>query len=266
MKYKVGVAQWCLDREGAASVARAAELGFEAVHLGAGTPGRDDYVGSERLQAEYADRARRHGVEIGALAMNVLETYGMTGPPGTELARRCEAVIRSTIDAAARMGVPLVYAPSFHANEIRDRRGLERTGEVLREACAYAQGRGVMVVSENTLGAEGNSTLVGLVGHPQFRILVDVYNPMLWGHRVPDLIRAVRAHMCGQVHVKDGRGGAMGNAPLGEGEGGFAEAARALREVGFNGVVILENDYTTDAERRVRQDRNALARHLPLAA
>ncbi len=235
----VGVAQWVLDRAGPAALARAAQLGFTAIHLdaaGASVPA-------------YATAARDTGVAIAALATRSVEGAGLS-----------RDTVWAAIDAAAELGAPLVYVPCFHRTQIRDADDLARTADFLHEACAHAGP--VRVASENSLSASGNRALVARVNHPGFRVLVDHCNAVLWGHDPLELIDARLAHDCGQIHCKDTTGGGLGNAPLGDGDGRFAQTCARLRATGFGGLVVSENDYRVDGQRRAAHDLAALARHL----
>ena len=120
---------------------------------------------------------------------------------------------------------------------------MRRTADVLADACDYVAGRPVTIATENTLGADGNLQLLAGAGRPDLRVLLDTQNPALWGHPVAAMIDALWPYLADQVHAKDGRNGEMGNTLLGEGEASFLESAGALRDLGFAGAVISENDY-----------------------
>lgn len=264
--HRVGVAQWVLDRRGEAAVARAAELGFEVVHVDFGLLDDPEGLASGAARRRLARLASDRGVAIGAVALNAVEKYGLTRPADEHGARLSRDVIRAGVEAAVELGAPMVYLPSFHASEMRSRDDLRTTAAALREACELAEGTSLEVASENTLGADANRALVDAVAHPRLRILLDCFNPSLWGHRAGEIARALRDRLAGQVHVKDGRGGVMGNARLGEGEGRFDETADALVEIGFAGDLILENDYGEDALARSAADRAVLARRFTARA
>ena len=116
------------------------------------------------------------------------------------------------------------------------------------------------IATENTLGSEANLRLLSAAGRPALRILLDTQNPFLWGHPVAAMVDALWPHLVDQVHVKDGRDGAMGNAPLGEGESGFAMTALALAERGFAGAAISENDYRGENGARAERDIAVVAK------
>lgn len=246
----VGVTQWVLDREGPAALARAAQLGFSAIQIDAAG------VADSGTRRRYAAAARDSGVVICAIATRAMEETGLS-----------RDLVRAAIDAAAELGVPLVYVPCFNRTELRGDDERVRTAEFLHEACEYAATGDLLIASENTLGATGNRALAARVAHERFRVLVDHYNAVLWGHDPLELVEARLPHACGQLHCKDGSGGVTGLVALGEGDGLFVDTCARLRATGFAGLVVCENDYRTDGEKRAARDLAALARHLaPVSA
>ena len=250
----IGVTQWSVDGQGPDALHQAAALGFEAIHLSSGEPDDARTLGDAALRDAYVQAARDTGVAISAIAPGGLNDLGLNSPSDSPNGRACWDRIRIAIDAAVEMDVPLVFLPSFRAGEIRDARGLRRTADVLASACDYVAGRPVTIATENTLGADGNLQLLAEAGRPDLRVLLDMQNPVIWGHSVAALVDALWPHLADQVHAKDGRNGEMGNALLGEGEARFLESAGALRDRGFMGPVISENDYHGDRSRLAARD------------
>lgn len=240
---RIGVTQWSLDGRGPETVRRAARLGFEAMHISSGELDGSFRLDDGAVRDAYLDAARDTGVTIDAVAGGDLNDVGMTSPAGSRDADRCRTTIHIAIDAAAEVGAPLVFLPSFRAGEIHDVSDLRRTAEVLAAACDYAEGRPVTIATENTLGVEGNLDLLRIADRPALRVLLDTQNPSLWGHTVVAMIEPLWSHLADQVHVKDGRDGQMGNTNLGDGDSDFMATAKALRRHGFRGVLISENDY-----------------------
>ena len=258
---RFGVCQWSLDRRGPDALARAAELGFEAIHLDGGELVSGDWwPDGPAIAATYAEAAADTRVSIAAVAPGRLNQLGLTSPAGSEPARLCEQSIAVAIAAAARLGAPLIFLPSFANGEIRDEPGLRRTAEMMRATCDLAAEHGLLVATENTLSATDNLRLLGSVDRPNARVLLDTLNPALWGHHVAASVDALWPHLADQVHVKDGRDGQMGNAALGDGQAGFGATAAALEAHGFEGSLISENDYTGEHAGRAAQDVATLTR------
>jgi L-ribulose-5-phosphate 3-epimerase len=253
----VGVAQWSLDRAGCGAIERAATLGFEAVHVDAGTPEDKDCLLKDSARRRFVEAAESAGIRIRAIAANGIERIGPLGAASAPESHRCVELVRGAVEAAAEMSVPMMYVPSFGLAEIHDDAGLRRTADLLRSACEIAEGTPVRVATENTLGDQTLLTLIRLVDHPKLCVLVDIYNAFLWGHDPCKIISAARDRMADDVHVKDGTGRIMGNALLGEGDGNFASVVRFLLSR-FSGTLIVENDYREHAEERARHDLAAI--------
>jgi sugar phosphate isomerase/epimerase len=251
---QIGVTAWSVAGRGPAAVHRAADLGFETVHIDSGELDGDLRLDDDAVRERYLRACRERGVTIGAVAGGDLNELGLTSPAGSRAASRCWDSVRIAIDAAVEMLVPVVFLPSFRAGEIRDDAGLRRTADVLAAACAYVGERRVTVATENTLDAEGNLRLLREAARPELRILLDTQNPALWGHSVPTLVDALWAHLATEVHVKDGVDGSMGNAVLGEGSSEFMATAIALRRHGYGGALVSENDYHGARSANARRD------------
>jgi sugar phosphate isomerase/epimerase len=54
----------------------------------------------------------------------------------------------------------------------------------------------------------------------------------------------------------------MGSAALGTGEGKVAEALEALVRIGYQGTIVLENDYRGENRRSVGSDLRFVREHL----
>lgn len=256
--YYFGVAQWCLDYNGVDAVYRARNLGLSAIQIDVGEPESEFFLGNLNLQHSYCKVAEKTGVKITGIAVNSLNYYSMNSPEGSKNARNCWDLIQVAIDAATRMNVDLVFLPSFEKGEIRSQQDLMRTAEVLRKACIYAENSEVLLATENSLGVSGNLDLLGAVGHPKLRILIDSLNPVLWGHNTSTLIKELWSYICNQIHIKDGVNGEMGNASLNTGQANLIETVKVIQELGFSGYLILENEYREQTDYLIKRDMAAL--------
>lgn len=258
MANRIGVCQWCLDRTGIDAVFRAQQLGFSALQIGLFTQDDAAFLSDERVRDGYRRAAELTGVELVAIALNIFNVYGITLAADNPRSAVVRHAFEVAIETAAAIGASLVYAPSFTNGEIHNDDDLQRTVDVLREACIFAADHDVSVCTENTLRADGHLRIVEGVNQPNLRVFIDAYNPVVWGHHAADLVRQLAGHMCDQIHMKDGTDGIMGNAPLNTGDARLAETVAALGEIDFDGYLISENLYDSDAEARAQQDINTL--------
>ncbi|NJM41807.1 MAG: sugar phosphate isomerase/epimerase [Anaerolineae bacterium] len=250
----IGVTQWCLDRGGVDAVYRAADFGVAAIQIDAGESGVAPFLSNTAVRQGYKRAAQATGVKITGIVSNLLNVHGMTNPAGTVQANKCWDAIQMALDAAMDMDIPLVYLPSFNDGEIRNQTDLQRTAELLHKACEHVADANTVVATENTLGVAGHLALIDAVAHPSLRVLIDSLNPVYWGQRPAELLRELWPWVCDQVHAKDGTNKVMGNALLGTGEANFEETAETLKSLAFSGYVILENNYASDFEARLRTD------------
>jgi sugar phosphate isomerase/epimerase len=256
-----GVAGWCLDAQGRTAIEDCAALGFGAIQLGIGVEGDERQFTDSAWLAGLREEARERRVALAGIALNVLELHGTGGSDVGGLRRRALQLVRDASHAAARLGASLLYVPAFGRNRIDGESGLRQAAGFLRGACPIAAASGLTLASENTLGLADNLRLVDAVGEANFRILVDTYNPRLWGHDVPELIVGLRPWLASQAHVKDGIGQDLGCAPLGEGEGETQTALEAFAAIGYSGTFFLENDYRGPRRARASKDIEYMLAH-----
>ena len=257
---RIAVCQWILDRSGVAALARAAGLGFAGIQLGLVDEKTAYDLREPALQHAYLQAAQECGVEILGFGVNALNRYPLHSHPDSEDGRIAWRILSGALDTAHAMNVGLVYCPAFLKAEIRTEEELARACAMLRRGCEYIDGGPLLLATENSFDAAGHLRLIEQVDHPALRVLIDGYNPVVFGHRAADLARELPfRYLCNQMHAKDGRDRIMGSAPLAQGEGHFVEFVQALKEINFDGWLVCENDYSRDAERRVAADLATLS-------
>lgn len=182
--------------------------------------------------------------KIGAIGLNLVENFGLNRDAGKKSRAHFFEFCLHVVQIAEFLDVPAVYIPSFKKNEIVGADDLVETAKFLKKLCQAAQRHSVLIASENSLSAERQLALVGLIGESNFRVLLDVFNPIRWGFSVEEIITSVYPYLLSQVHVKDGVLPGYGNALLGQGEGNIAAIIEQIEQLGFCEAYILENDYS----------------------
>jgi len=251
---KIGIAQWCLDCYGVEAVYKAYELGFSAIQIDAGGSNGAPFLNNSVVQKAYTKAIQSTGIEISAIGINILNDYDIKSVEGSEEDKKRWNIIKSTINSASKMNIDLIFFPSFNKNEIQCEQDFITTSKILRKACEYANTFGINIATENTLGIAENLKLLKIVNNPDFHILIDTLNPVLWGHNTAELIKSLWPYMCNQVHAKDGKEDVMGNACLGTGKANFLETMTVLKYMGFSGTIILENEYNKETD--IHMDRD----------
>lgn len=182
--------------------------------------------------------------KISALGLNLVEDFGLNSYAGKKFQTEFFEFCLHVFHVAEFLDISAIYIPSFNKNEIVGADDLAETAVFFKELCQSAQQHKVLIASENSLSAEKQLALVGQVGEPNFRVLLDIFNPVRWGHSVEDIISSVHPYLFSQVHVKDGVLPGYGNALLGQGEGRVAAIIERIEKLGFCEAYILENDYS----------------------
>lgn len=227
--------QGILRRSGPALVEAAAAIGFDGVELDIG-PG--DPVLTPAGRAEVREAAARAGIAIPSFCLGALNGFGFKSPE-PEVRQRTAALIRQALAAAADLGARVILIPFFGNSELHTAVDRERVAQGLREVAPDAERAGVRLGMENTLSAAQDIEMLEAIRSPAVGVYFDVSNAMWWHHHSPDEIRHLGPAIV-QIHFKDGSGG-HSNAMLGEGHVDFPACVAAMRDIGYEGWVVLES-------------------------
>lgn len=244
---RLAVCEWSLPIKGPAVFEKLRSLGIDGIQA-------DDWDGSAMgnpmcnpyVQELYRSASQKTGVAIVGIGGNALgREGGMIHPPDSEKGRACWGTLCAGLDACAELGAPVYLAPAFFAGFIRTQAHLKNVLDVLYRASGYAREKKVTVGFESVLPAERLRALWDEISSPAFGIYYDTQNPVTYtGAYVPDELRLLGAKRICQVHMKDGVNSVQGCVHLGFGEAAFYETVAALREIGYDGWLVLENYYS----------------------
>ena len=136
--------------------------------------------------------------------------------------------------------------------------------ECMRELCQYAKDKGVMVFCET--GQETATTLIRAIhdiGTGNIFVNCDVANMVLYGKGNP--VDAVRQFgpLLKELHAKDGKYPTnpyyLGReTKIPEGDVNFPELVKALKEIGFKGVMTIECELRGDNSAYVNETKQYL--------
>jgi len=215
-----------------------ASLGFDVIELPIETVGQFDVTRAGEL-------AREHGLEISICAV-----IG----PGRDLLVAGEAdegvrYLRSCIDVAQALRSPTVAGPFYSAvgrcwrSTPEERaRDVAQVAGTLRELGEYAADRGVMLGVETLNRFETsflNTTaqaleLIDRVDHPSVGLALDVFHLGIEEKDVGDALRAAGDRLV-HLQVAENDRGTPGTGSL-----PWQDIAKALREIGYGGRVVIE--------------------------
>ncbi len=246
---KLGMCDWSLRSRDAASVPLAKKLGLDGLQIQMGDPKAGVPLRRAEVQKQYLDAARLHGVAIPSICPLFLNQLPLFAEPVTAL------WLLDSIAVARNLGAPVIMLPFFGNGELREPWQIDRTVDVARQAARHAEPAGVVLSLENTLSAEDNLKIVERIGSRAVNIWYDVGNSSSRGYDVPAEIRRLGRERISMFHLKDGK------SLLGEGQIHFPAIAAAVRDIGYDGWLILEtaspNDLEADTARNIEYVRRA---------
>jgi hexulose-6-phosphate isomerase len=224
-------------RDDAEVFARAKRVGCAGVEI---TAARRDLRDSNGARLEALRRAQQaSGLDVHALVLGEHNEHGGLGDESSDVAARARDDVQGAIAWAQELGAEVVLVPFFLRSELGSEADIDRAAAAFRSLCPLAGERGVTLCYEGTLPAGEILSLASRVGSDVFGVYFDLANPLAKrGLDVPTEIRAL-GHLVRRVHLKDTRV-RSGDCRPGTGRVDFAECARALSEVGYDGWLTLE--------------------------
>jgi len=236
---------------------RARRSGFAGVEVGlARTELRAP--GGRRV-ASLRAAARDTSLEIPSLVLGEHNEGGL-GDADPQVVAEAAEDVRTAIAWAEALGADVVLVPFFLRGELVDGAQVERVARALRALCPLAAERGVSLCYEGTLPADAVRQLAAQVDSPAFGCYFDLANPVARGMDTATEARAL-GPLVRRVHLKDTRVRG-GDSHPGLGRVDFAESARALREIGYDGWLVFETPAAPEAV--VRRDLSFARSRFPL--
>jgi sugar phosphate isomerase/epimerase len=210
---------------------RAKRLGFAGVEVIVKRAEGDRLDGLRRAQAETA-------LAVPSLVLGEHSDAGGVADTDPAVAAAALADVARALEWAAELGSDALLVPFFGRAELRDTADVDRAAAALRPLCTRAAERDVSLLHEGTLTSDGIRALAAGVDSPAFGCYFDTANVVT---RAMDTATELRGlgELVKRVHVKDVHA-KVGDRPPGLGRVDFAETARALDEIGYEGWIVLE--------------------------
>lgn len=260
MKYKIGIVEWAFPFPGPYGLKIAAELGIQGMELDFGDYETGCRLSNPRIQEAYLECGEKYGVAFPSIALNALNTHGMSNHRDSAGGMIAIETIRKGIKTAQDMGIPVVQLPSFDNGDIRTEADFYNTCEKIRYACQLAEGTDIILAVENVLSAEYTMALLQEVGSSRVKVFYDTQNYCLdRGYSQPEILDALAEHVV-QIHVKDGYNRTISSALLGQGDVSFCKTAEVIRRTGCTEWLLLENYYDRRPLSLLAEDPFALIR------
>ncbi len=195
-----------------------------------------------------AEELRKHEVEASVAAYQT-EDRDMTHPDRSVRDRGIQH-LKHCVDAASEMGATRIVgplgAPAHAAYKLRTpaelKRDIDTCAAGLREAAAYAEDKGVLLVYEPLNRYETAfcsrvrdvAALVDAVDSPSFRMLIDVFHANIEEVSLTDAVETA-GHRLAYVHAIDSHRGTPGTGHL-----NWSELKSALEGIGYDGPLVME--------------------------
>jgi len=224
-------------------LAKVKGMGFDLLEIAVEDPELIDVGVLKRALAEAG---------LGAIVCGAFGPDRELSSADAALRQNAATYLRWCIDAAATLGSPVVTGPMYssvgkarlEAAEARDAEW-QRAVSGLREMCAYAGERGVRLALEPlnrfetdmvNVAAQGLQ-LIADVGSPHLGLHLDTFHMHLEEKDSAEAIRrAAAAGRLFHVHACENDRGVPGS-----GQVHWQEIATALRDVGYDGAVVIES-------------------------
>ncbi len=241
----------------------ASELGFQGVEL-------DWYDFTEAqpggpLAPENRDTIRQNasqaGVDIPCVAAHLLNQGGLADP---DMEAFGLDAVRTGIRLCTDLGAAYLLVPFFGPAMMRDDQSVARLEANLRLLAPEAEQAGVTLSIEHTLRGDETAALLERVDSPAVGNYWDMANCMGLGYDPLEEIAQLGKHIV-RVHAKEYHQGdaapgtprephfdGLNTKPFGQGDVPVPEVLTALKEIGYDGYVVLETGKFDDAARSAK--------------
>ncbi len=224
---------------------QAAQIGCDGGELDIGAEYDDEPVLSAEGRAEIKELAEHTGVEVPSLCIGALWAYS---PAATDLGllETARHLLAAAIEAAADLGARWILAPVTPADEeISDQECTARWIREMRAVAPMAEEAGVILCLENVgrgcgKSAEDLKTLADGAASTNVMTYYDIGNACAFGNDAVAEIEYL-AELIGVVHIKDHEADLLGDGIV-----DIPLCVDALREIGYDGWLILETPPTDD--------------------
>jgi sugar phosphate isomerase/epimerase len=213
-------------------LAEAKKAGLAGVEVGVGGAAETLAIADSKIRQHYKESMKETGLVIPSFMMGLLNSYPLASDP------RGPAWLEQSIDAAQDLGAKVILVAFFGKGDLRTNGRIKKADvdvvvSRLKAAAPRAKEAGVILAIENYLSARQNLEIIERIGSDSVRIYYDVRNTTDMGYDVPQEIRLLKDQIA-QFHFKDGPDF------LGEGKVRYRPIAAAIKDIGYQGWIILE--------------------------
>ena len=229
-RFNIGACDWSIGPAGdikAFEVAK--QIGLDGIQVSLNTASGHDHLRKPELQQLIKNAARQSGVQIGGLAIGLLNQIPYKSDP------RAELWVQDSVDVAKNLGVKNILLAFFSKNDLKnDPQCTQVVIERLKTVAPKAEKAGVVFGIESWLSAAEHIAILDAVGSPAVKIYYDVCNSLDMGYDIFKEIRTLGNDRICEIHLKEN------GYLLGQGKVNLPSVRQALNDIGYTGWLQIE--------------------------
>lgn len=229
-RFSIAACDWSIGKRGSPEALELArEIGLDGVQVSFTKDADSTSLSHPLLRKTFLEKARQTGVQIGGIALGILNQIPYKSDP------RAEQWVLESISAAKMLGVKVVLLAFFGDGSIKgDKAGTKTVIERLKRAAPLAQEAGVILGIESWLSADEHLQIIDAVQSDNVRVYYDVANSHKMGYNIYDEIRQLGSEYICEFHLKEN------GFLLGQGLIDFKELRRAINDIAYEGWLVIE--------------------------
>jgi L-ribulose-5-phosphate 3-epimerase len=229
-QFLIGACDWSIRERGnpkAFEVAK--QIGLDGVEVSFGKPGDEFDLRKAAVREQYLAAAEKSGERIASLAMGLLNQIPYATDPDAE------QWVADVVPVMAKLKVKVCLLAFFSNGDIQgDRAKQDQVIKRLRRVAPVAEEAGVVLGIESWMDADEHLRIVEAVNSPAVKVYYDVANMKKREYDVSAGIRKLGKENICQIHAKEN------GFLLGQGRVDFPAVRQAIRDIGYDGWLIIE--------------------------
>lgn len=229
-RFRIGACDWSIGMRGrteALTVAR--QLGLDGVQVSMGSVDNELQLRRPEVQQAYREASAATGVQIGGVALDVMNQVPYKSDP------RTEQWVSDSVDVAHALGVRVILLAFFDKGDLRDDpNGQAEVIRRLKGVAPRAEKNSVVLGIESWLSAPDLLRILDAVGSASVRVYYDLANSTQMGYDILAEIRQLGRERICEFHAKEN------GSLLGQGRIDFPAVRKALDDIDYSGWLQIE--------------------------
>lgn len=204
---------------------------------------------SPELRDEIRKISSKNGVGINSICADYFVDNGLLSSDDSQV-----YVLKALVFAARSLRIKTIILPFLEASSIKNPKQKTRVVKNINAVLGVCRAFGVRLALETELDAKDLKRFIKQFHSSYVGVCYDLGNTASYGHNSP-LDIGFLGDLIFEIHLKDRKIGSNQSVYLGEGDVDFDSCFKALKNIGFNGPIILqanrsEDYYLEDAKRQ----------------